>query len=186
MAMEDLLTIDPASILLYGPKKLLLDRYVWHSPGVGIIGAYEAKEKDTEDHYEVFRGVDMIEAFAQATIVSMGVYLERSKGKYTDEDLRELFLPLFIGVGNVSFHHYIKKGETFISMGHITFYKFRQMTCDGRIYKVPAGLDLVDYFSNYTDEKLKNYDLGPDFKLVANLEGITGRAMKKETLKNFI
>jgi len=71
-------------------------------------------------------------------------------------------------------------------MGHITFYKFRQMSCDGRIYKVPEGLDLNAYFSDYTEEKLRNYALDKDFTLVAELFGVTGRAMKKETLKNYI
>jgi len=57
------------------------------------------------------------------------------------------------------------------------------MVCDGRIYKVPKDLDLDAYFSDFTDERLLNYDISKDFKLVAELFDITGRAIKKEIFK---
>ena len=65
-------------------------------------------------------------------------------------------------------------------MGKITFYKFRQITCDGRIYKVPKDLDLDVYFSNYTKEQFLSYELSDDFTLIAELFDVTGRGVKRE------
>ncbi len=52
------------------------------------------------------------------------------------------------------------------------------MVCDGRIYKVQKGLDIDDYFKDFNDDRLLNYDLSKDFVLVAELSGVTGRAIK--------
>ena len=60
------------------------------------------------------------------------------------------------------------------------FYKFRQIVVDGRIYKAPKDLDLNDYFKNFSEEKLTNYELDESFILVAELFGITGRAIKRK------
>ena len=87
---------------------------------------------------------------------------------------------MFLSIGSVTYHNYLQKGETFINIGIIKFYKFRQMICDGRIYKVRPGLDLDAYFSAFTDERLLAYDLPKDFKLIAELFDITGQAIKKE------
>jgi hypothetical protein len=178
--MDNLVGIAPGDILPHGPTKLLLNKYHWHSPEVGVVASYTPTEKDVEDHFGVFRGVDQVEAFAQATIVSCGAFSERGKQGCTFADLRRLYVTVFIGIGQVNFHNYLEKGDTFINIGHIKFHKFRQMVCDGRIYKVPKGLDLDSYFCNYTDERVLAYDLGPDFTLVAELQGITGRAIKKD------
>ncbi len=55
--------------------------------------------------------------------------------------------------------------------------------CDGRIYRAPKDLDLDAYFSDFTEERLLNYDISPDFKLVAELFDITGRAILIELFK---
>ena len=56
------------------------------------------------------------------------------------------------------------------------------MVADGKIYKVPRDLDLTAYFQNFTAEMLFAFELEPTFTLVAELSGITGRALKKEIL----
>lgn len=177
----DLLGVNPANLLLHGPTKRLLDAYHWHSPKVGIVASYTPKAADVHDHFGVFRGVDQIEAFAQATIVSCGTFLECRKQNCSPIELKDRFVPAFISVGAVNFHHYLAEGETFVSLGRITFYKFRQMVADGRIYKVPPGLELNDYFRDFSESRLANYELDDRFKLVAELSDITGRALKKET-----
>lgn len=179
----NLLSVHPTQMLLHGPTKLLLDNYHWHSPNKGIVASYTPKSRDVEDHFGVFRGVDQIEAFAQATIVSCATFLECRKSKCLPDELKDKFIPAFISVGNVNFHYYLEEGDTFISMGYITFYKWRQMVCSGRIYKVPKGLDLNDYFSDFSEERLLKYDISGDFKLVAELHDITGRAILKELFK---
>ncbi|RZL14298.1 MAG: hypothetical protein EOO89_16310 [Pedobacter sp.] len=178
--MDSLIGIAPEKMLLHGPKKLLLDRYHWHEPAIGIVASYTPKFRDVEDHFGVFRGVDQVEAFAQATIVSCGTFLECRKQQCDPISLKDKFIPAFISIGKVQFHHYLEEGETFISLGLIKFYKFRQMVADGRIYKVPKGLDLDEYFQHFTTTELEAYALPENFILVAELFDITGRALKRE------
>jgi hypothetical protein len=181
--LDNLVGEHPSRWLLHGPTKTLLDNYHWHSPDAGIVGSYTPTEFDVNDHFGLFRGVDQIEAFAQATIVSCGTFSECKKQNREVEDLRKILIPAFISTGPVYFHNYLEVGETFVSLGIIKFYKFRQMVCDGRIYKVPKDLNLDDYFSSFDEKRLLNYDLSADFKLVAELFDITGRALKAEMFK---
>jgi hypothetical protein len=180
--MDSLVNIHPKDWLLtYGPKKRLVDKYHWHLPDVGIIASYTPNEHDVEDHFDIFRGVDQVESFAQATVVSCGSFLECKKLGVTPQELADMLVPAFVSIGNVNFRSYLQKGQTFVNIGIIKFYKFRQMICEGRIYKVPEGLDLDAYFKDFTGEQLLSYDLGPDFILIAELYDITGRGIKKET-----
>ena len=181
--MDSLVGQHPKDVLvLHGPTKLLVNNYHWHSPRVGVVASYTPTERDVEDHFGVFRGVDQIESFGQSTTGSCNVFLECEKQGFTPVELMHKFLPRFISIGQVIFHNYLEKGDTFINIGHIKFYKFRQMVCDGRIYKAPKGLDLDDYFCRYNEKRLLAYDLSDDFTLVAELNEITGRAIKKELI----
>ena len=185
--MDNLVGTAPKDILVnHGPTKLLLNNYHWHSPHIGIVASYTPTERDVEDHFGVFRGVDQVESFAQAAVGSCNVFLECRKQGLTPYELKEKFVPWFISIGQVNFHSYLEKGDTFISIGHIKFYKFRQMSSDGRIYKVPKGLDLDHYFSQYIKKRILEYDLSDDFILIAELQDITGRAIKKELFKKQI
>jgi len=179
----NLVGVSPTQMLLHGPTKRLLDKYHWHSPNKGIVASYSPTDRDVEDHFNVFRGVDQVEAFAQASVVSCATFLECRKLNCTPAELKDLFIPAFISIGSVNFHNYLELGDTFISIGNITFYKWRQMVCDGRVYKVPKDLDLDVYFSDFTEERLLKYDISKDFTLVAELFGITGRAIKIELFK---
>ncbi len=176
--MNNLVGYPPNQVLLHGPSKLLVDRYHWHMPETGIIGSYTPRAKDVEDHFGVFRGVDQIESFGQATVGSCAPFLESLKQNCSMEDLRGKYIPTFIGVGQVSFHSYLQEGETFVSIGHIKFYKFRQMVVDGRIYKAPGELDLDGYFRDFTADQVRNYGLDNGFTLVAEFYDIAGRAIK--------
>ncbi|RYD90092.1 MAG: hypothetical protein EOP54_24520 [Sphingobacteriales bacterium] len=177
---ETLVGEKPKYWLLHGPTKRYIDKYHYHSPKVGIVASYTPLARDVKDHFNIFRGVDQVESFAQASVVSCATFLECKKMGILPKELSERFVPTFISIGGVNYHSYLEKGQTFINIGCIKFYKFRQMECDGRIYKVPKGLDLDAYFKDFTDERLLAYDLSSDFKLVAELTGITGRAIKKE------
>lgn len=177
---ETLVGDNPKQWLLHGATKRLLTAYHYHSPKVGVVASYTPKNGDVKDHFGIFRGVDQIESFAQASIASCGTYSQCKKQNCKPSDLRDDFVPVFTHVGNVTFHNYLEKGQTFINIGHIKFYKFRQMICDGRIYRVPPGLDLDAYFKDFTDERLLAYNLSEDFKLIAELFDITGVAIKRE------
>jgi len=179
----NLVGLNPGRVMLHGPTKRLIDTYYWHSPNKGIVAGYAPTERDVEGHFGIFRGVDQIEAFALASIVSCCAFLECRKLNCLPDVLKEKFIPAFISVGQVNFHYYIELGDRFISIANIKSYKWRQMVCDGRIYKVPKDLDLDAYFSDFTEERLLHYDISKDFKLVAELFDITGRAIKKEIFK---
>lgn len=181
--MDNLVGSPPNELLLHGPTKLMVNHYLWHQPDVGIVASYSPTELDVKDHFSVFRGVDQVEAFAQASIVSCGTFLECRKQNCKPVDLKDKFIPAFISIGAVYFHNYLELGDTFVSLGKIKFYKFRQMVCDGRIYKAPKGLDLDRYFGDFDESRLINYDLSDDFKLVAELFDITGRAIKTDLFK---
>ena len=181
--MNNLIGIEPEVVLVHGPKKLMITKYLWHLPTIGIVASYSPREIDVEDHFGVFRGVDMVESFVQSTIVSCTAYNETIKQQCTFDVLKQTFYPIFTSIGQVNFHGYLELGDTFISVGHIKHYKFREMICDGRIYKVTPGLDLDDYFSRFTEERLLNFDFDNNFKLIAELSGMTGRAIKQEKFK---
>jgi len=103
--MDSLIGTSPDQILIHGPTKLLVDHYHFHIPKIGIIASYTPREKDMFDHFGIFRGVDQIEAFAQATTVSCATFLEAQKRNCTPIDLRDQFVPAFISVGQGYFHH---------------------------------------------------------------------------------
>ena len=178
-----LVGVKPEQMLLHGPSKRYLDKYHWHEPEKGIVASYSPTALDVKDHFDVFRGVNQVEAFAQATVVSCATFMECRKQKCTTEELKDKFIPAFISIGNVNFHNYLQLGDTFISIGYITFYKWRQMVCSGRVYKAPAGLNLDDYFKDFDSERLLKYDISKDFTLVAEMFDITGRAIKIDMFK---
>ncbi|MBD3748313.1 MAG: hypothetical protein IE931_02350 [Sphingobacteriales bacterium] len=180
--MQNLVGYPPKNALLHGSTKRLVDEFLWHQPDKGIVASYTPKKRDVKDHFDLFRGVDQIESFAQASIGACGVFSECKKHHLNQLQLKEKFVPTFISIGQVIFHYYLMVDETFICMANIKFYKFRQMIADGRIYKVPRELDLKQYFKDFNAEDLKNYNLSKDFKLVAELFDVTGRAIKKDIL----
>lgn len=183
---DSLVGVDPKDIIVsHGPTKIYVDDYIWHSPKVGAVASYSPKPRDVEDHFGIFRGVDQIEAFVQAA-GSCSIFLECVKQNLTPVELDQKYFVRFLSIGKVVFHNYLEEGDTFVSLAHIKFYKFRQLVSEGRIYKVKAGLDLDAYFRNYTDEKLLSYDLSDDFTLVAEFDEITGRSLKRELLNTNI
>lgn len=177
--MGNLIGESPPVLLQHGPSKILIDEFIWHDPEFGIVTGYTPAAKDVLDHFGLFRGVDQIESMAQA-MAACSAYLECSKKNKTYAQFRTEFNPLFLSVGQINFHSYLQEGEMFICLGNIKFYKFRQMISDGRIYKVPANMNVNDYFKDFTTSRLMQYDLPDEFKLVAEIHDLIGRALKKQ------
>ncbi len=178
--MKSLVGIPPSQVLPHGPTKLLVDEFIWHSPKVGVVACYTPKKHDVHDHFGVFRGVDQIESFGQATVVSCGAFLECQKRNISFEELFEMYNSAFLQVASVKFCNFVQLGDKYINIGIIKFYKFKQMVVDGRIYKVPNALDLYEYFKEFTEDQLVNYELGNGFQLISEINGITGKGIKKE------
>jgi hypothetical protein len=54
--INNLIEIHPRDIMVtYGPTKLFMDRYHWHSPRKGVVASYTPIRRDVEDHFDVFR-----------------------------------------------------------------------------------------------------------------------------------
>ena len=108
---RSLVLFKPSQMLLHGPTKRLVSNYHWHSPNKGIVASYSPTERDVKDHFGIFRGVDQVESFAQATIVSCATFLECRKQNCTPDQLKDKFIPAFISIGNVNFHYYLEQGD---------------------------------------------------------------------------
>lgn len=180
--MQSLVGIPPNQCLPHGPSKLLVDAFIWHSPNDGVVASYSPKESDVKDHFGVFRGVDQIESFAQATVVACGAFLECKKTNKSFEDLFQIYRSAFLEVGMVRFHNFLKAGDTYVCIGIIKFFKFRQMVVDGRIYKVNNNINLNTFFKDFTTQNLLNFELTNDFELVSELKGVIGKAIKQDKL----
>ncbi len=180
--MESLVGQDPGLVLPHGPSKLLVDEYLWHMPNAGIVAAYTPKEPDVRDHFGVFRAVDQVESFGQATAVSCSAFLDTNKMNIGYKEYYKERNFVFLSIEKVLCHNFIRLNERYICIGIITFYKFRQMATSGRIYKVATGLDLKNYFKSFTEEALRDFKLSVDFELVTEIEKVVSKGIKIEKL----
>lgn len=180
--MNTLVGEKPSLVLPHGPTKRLVNEYLWHSPQVGIVAAYTPTELDVHDHFGVFRAVDQVESFGQAVVVSCSAFLDTAKMQLSYEEYYKRRNFVFVGIKSVHCHNVIRYGETYVCLGVINFYKYRQMTASGRIFKVPSGLDLKEYFKNFTEDRLRNYALDERFVLATELHDILGKGIKNELL----
>ncbi|HMS68446.1 MAG TPA: hypothetical protein PKD18_09920 [Saprospiraceae bacterium] len=177
-----LIGLDPAVVLPHGPSKIFLDEFIWHTPGLGVVAAYTPKERDTNDHFGVYRGADQIETFGQATVVAANAFEVCSNKQITFDQLYQQYNFVFLRIGSVICHSFINTGEKVIVIGKINEYKFRQMTASGRMYKVPSDLDLQAYFASLDKDQILQYQLDPAFLLVTEFEGLIGRGIKVERI----
>ncbi|MEI6411920.1 MAG: hypothetical protein WCR52_21185 [Bacteroidota bacterium] len=182
--MQTLVGQDPREILPHGPTKLLVDSFLWHDPDIGIVAAYTPKPRDVEDHFGVFRGVDQVESFGQACVVSCSVFLDAAKMGLRFEEYYQRRNFVFAGVERVHCHGFIRQGETFVCLGLIQQYKFRQMTVSGRIYKAPATINLPEYFKHFSSERLKNFEIADGFEHVFDIHNIIGKGIKNEKFQH--
>lgn len=181
---QSLVGVQPKEILPYGPTKLFVDEYLWHNPEVGCVASYRVKEDDVKDHFGLFRGVDQLEFFAQSSLVSLGIFQIVNRTNLSIYQLQEQYNCLFLGVERVRFHHFVRCGETLISVAVLNKYVFKQMTCSGRVYKVPDDFDRKAYCSFLCADNVKDFQFKDDLKIIAEFENATGWYVKKEKLRN--
>ncbi len=179
---DSLVGIAPSVVMLHGPSKRFVDAYHWHNANLGIIASYSPREQDVLDHFGIFRGVDIIEAFAQVANGSCSAFLQCKKMGIDFDELKRRFIPLFLSVGQVNFQRHLEVGDVMVSIGQIKFYKFRQIICEGRVFKAPKGLDLDAYFKDYTKEQFLAYELSEDFIQIAELSEVVGKAIKNDKI----
>ncbi|MEO1259518.1 MAG: hypothetical protein AAFZ15_12005 [Bacteroidota bacterium] len=167
----------PEEVLIFGPNKMFIDEYLWFEENAGIVVAYQVKEHDTEGHFGILRGVDMIEIFGQAG-TSACTALEGKKQNKTRDELAENFRFVFLGVDQCRFSGMAKAGEILICFGKIRSYRFRQMTLDGSLYKVPNDFDYHHFFNSFSEVDFQKEALPDTFSEVANFKKLSGRAIK--------
>jgi hypothetical protein len=180
--MRSLVGMNPHEVLPHGPSKVYLDGFLWHEPESAVVAYYTPKASDTLDHFGVYRGADQIETFGQASVVAMNAFLTCKSREITFSQLYEEFNFVFLHIGSVHCRSFIKTGEPFIVIAFIDEYKFRQMQCSGRLYKVPEGTHLDEVATTFTLSTLRNYNLAPGFGLVSEFNGLVGRGIKKTKL----
>jgi len=180
--MKTLVGQKASTVLPHGPTKLLVNEYVWHSPNAGVVATYTPNARDVEDHFGVFRAVDQVESFGQAVVVSCSAFLDTEKMGVGYKEYYQRRNFVFVGVKSVHCHNVIRYNEQYVCLGIINFYKYRQMTASGRIYKVPHGLDVAAYFADFTEERLRAYDVDERFILATELNDILGKGIKNELL----
>ncbi len=183
---KSLVDIGPKDLLPYGETKLLVDEYLWHDHELGCIASYTVKERDVNGHFGLFRGVDQLEFFVQACVVSYVFFREAIKSDLSFQEYLANYHPLFLGIDNVQFQHSAKLGDTMIAVGVIKKYKFKQVTCSGRIYKVSSNVNLKSYCSSLSSSDVKNFNLCSDLTSITEIENSVGWMVKKERLKKSI
>lgn len=166
----------PAEILVHGPSKTYIDKYWWFCPKEGIISSYKVQQKDVVDHFDVFRGVDIIESAGQTAVSACAICESEKQNKSIDE-LKKLFRIAFLGMGEAHFHGFVKVNETLVNVCSIKQYKFRQMQVSCRVYKASATQNISPLLSNLTIEAIADYKVPQELKLVAELNNIVGRAV---------
>lgn len=178
---KEWLATSPNDILLHGPTKIYLDEHLWFYPSTGIVGSYQVQRKDVRDHFDVFRGVDMIESAGQ-TGVSACSMLFSQKEKEPVPELQKRFIMAFLGLGNAVFHDFVSVGETLINICPIHQYKFRQIRFSATVYKTKNLEEAIEYFNKLKEEEFLNKAVPSSFSKVAEFANFTGRAVNRNKI----
>lgn len=176
--LKSLVGLSPLETLPHGPSKIYIDEFLWHETNTGVIAIYKVQEKDTLDHFNVFRGADLIEAFGQASVVAGNAFISCSKKSITFKELYSKYNFVFLSMGEAICKSFIKLGETVIIHAHFDDYKFRLMTSTGKIFKAPQDFNLKEYYSNYSIEEFKNTTVPETFIEIAAFKNLKGRGIK--------
>ena len=123
----------------------------------------------------------MIEIFGQSGTAACTALLCQ-KEQATREDLVKRFRFVFTGIDQARFYQTANLGDRLICLSHITSFRFRQMTLDGTLYKIPHTFNETNFFSDYTIRDFKNEKLPLEFVKVAEFKNLIGRALKLEKL----
>ncbi|WP_155599593.1 hypothetical protein [Zobellia amurskyensis] len=180
--LTSLVGLSPNAVLPHGPSKVYLDAFLWHDPKVGVVAIYTAREKDTLDHFGVFRGADQIEAFGQASVVAGNAFISCVKKEIGFSELYEKYNFVFMSMGQAICKSFIKLGDTAIMHAHFDDYKFRQMTSSGKIYKAPKEFDLETYYKTYSAAKFKKEEVPTSYIEVSEFKDLKGRGIKNSLI----
>ncbi len=173
----------PAEVLVHGPSKIYIDKYLWFRPEEGIFSYYKVQPKDVFDHFDVFRGVDIIESAGQTAVSACAMMESAKQGKSIDE-LKKHFRMAFLGMGEARFHGFVKVHEILVNICTIKHYKFRQMVVSCKVYKVTTEAEVAALISGIKTDTMKGLPIPESYELVAELNDMIGRAVPIEKIYN--
>jgi 3-hydroxymyristoyl/3-hydroxydecanoyl-(acyl carrier protein) dehydratase len=171
----------PAEVLVHGPSKIYIDRYLWFRPEEGIFSSYKVQPKDVADHFDVFRGVDIIESAGQTAVSACAMMESAKQGKSIDE-LKKHFRMAFLGMGEARFSGFVKVHEVLVSICTIKHYKFRQMVVSCKVYKVATDGEVAALLEGFKTDTMQDLHIPESFELVAELNDMIGRAVPIEKI----
>ena len=152
--------IKPIELLPQQPPFLFLDEYL-ELDEQHCLAKYTFKKDEWffKGHFPgnpIVPGVILIEAMAQAGVVSIGIMVYASRMKLPMEKIREEWMALFTHVNEAEFLEVVRPGETIFLDCRLTFNRFGKIETGGEIFKLVDG------------EK----------KLVCTHKGLTGQGVK--------
>lgn len=133
----------PVDILPQQPPFLFVDEYLELDEN-HCLAKYTFKEDEWffKGHFPfmpIVPGVILIEAMAQAGVVSIGIYNLAKKRNISMEEVKKHDLAMFTNVGEVDFLETVKPGDTIYISCHQKFFRFNKAITEGEIYKMVDG-----------------------------------------------
>jgi len=133
----------PVDILPQQPPFLFVDEYLELDEN-HCLAKYTFKEDEWffKGHFPgnpIVPGVILIEAMAQAGIVSMGLSYIANKKKIPLDKSKKEMTTLFTNVDGVEFHGMVMPGETIFISCYQKLCRFNKVETGGEIYKIVNG-----------------------------------------------
>jgi 3-hydroxyacyl-[acyl-carrier-protein] dehydratase len=133
----------PIDVLPQQPPFLFVDEYLELDEN-HCLAKYTFKEDEWffKGHFPgdpVVPGVILIEAMAQAGIVTLGLFYHANKMKVPLEKIKETIIGRFTAVGGVEFLGEVKPGETIFISSYQKFSRFNKFETGGEIHKIVNG-----------------------------------------------